>query len=317
MGNPRGSRDALAATRLPRREPTVQPRTDPELRIRPQFKLPDWLLLASWSFGGLFSSFPTIADRLITGYPRFIRSVFAGRRPLFVWLLTTVTAPNCFGKMQGMYRNIRCDWAQKSATGTRCRTQRNLFESTRCVRSDADDVQQVKRGIGARERGREGRADARRVHADARASSRRRAERGRLAGSGLPSSSKSLQCCGVAARPPSVARATGRPPRPRQLRAGLSHGRGRNGSCAVGRVLQNAEFFKGGTHVVSRARRKEQTQQRQSRKATSKLPFLAETCFVPTRFRERSETFQKLHCPQVRRTEAGSGRHRRFLKVIR
>ena len=48
------------ATRLPRREPIVQLRTDPELRIRPQFKLPDWLLLASWSFGGLFSSFPTI-----------------------------------------------------------------------------------------------------------------------------------------------------------------------------------------------------------------------------------------------------------------
>ena len=47
------------ATRLPRREPTVQLCTDPELRIRPQFKLPDWLLLASWSFGGLFSSFPT------------------------------------------------------------------------------------------------------------------------------------------------------------------------------------------------------------------------------------------------------------------
>ena len=49
------------ATRLPRREPTVQLRTDPGLRIRPQFKLPDWLLLASWSFGGLFSSFPTPA----------------------------------------------------------------------------------------------------------------------------------------------------------------------------------------------------------------------------------------------------------------
>ena len=47
------------ATRLTRLEPTVQLRTDPELRIRPQFKLPDWLLLASWSFGGLFSSFPT------------------------------------------------------------------------------------------------------------------------------------------------------------------------------------------------------------------------------------------------------------------
>ena len=47
------------ATRLTRREPAVQLRTDPELRIRPQFKLPDWLLLASWSFGGLFSSFPT------------------------------------------------------------------------------------------------------------------------------------------------------------------------------------------------------------------------------------------------------------------
>ena len=47
------------ATRLPQREPTVQLRTDPELRIRPQFKLPDWLSLASWSFGGLFSSFPT------------------------------------------------------------------------------------------------------------------------------------------------------------------------------------------------------------------------------------------------------------------
>ena len=40
----------------------MQLRTDPELRIRPQFKLPDWLLLASWSFGGLFSSFPTRTD---------------------------------------------------------------------------------------------------------------------------------------------------------------------------------------------------------------------------------------------------------------
>ena len=47
------------ATRLKRREPTVQLLTDPELRIRPQFKLPDWLLLACWSFGGLFSSFST------------------------------------------------------------------------------------------------------------------------------------------------------------------------------------------------------------------------------------------------------------------
>ena len=47
------------ATRLPRREPTVQLRTDPELRIRPQFKLPDLPLLVNWSFGGLFSSFPT------------------------------------------------------------------------------------------------------------------------------------------------------------------------------------------------------------------------------------------------------------------
>ena len=42
------------ATRLTRREPTVQLRTNPELRIRPQFKLPDWLLLASCSFEGLF-----------------------------------------------------------------------------------------------------------------------------------------------------------------------------------------------------------------------------------------------------------------------
>ena len=46
------------ATRLTRREPAVQLRTDPELRIRPRFKLPDWLSLASWSFEGLFSSFP-------------------------------------------------------------------------------------------------------------------------------------------------------------------------------------------------------------------------------------------------------------------
>ena len=45
------------ATRLPRREPAVQLRTDPELRIRSQFKLPDWLFLASWSFGGLFPAF--------------------------------------------------------------------------------------------------------------------------------------------------------------------------------------------------------------------------------------------------------------------
>ena len=50
------------ATRLTRREPTVQLRMDPELRIRPQFKLPDWLLLANWSFGGLFSSFSTHAE---------------------------------------------------------------------------------------------------------------------------------------------------------------------------------------------------------------------------------------------------------------
>ena len=52
------------ATRLTRREQTVQLRTDPELRIRPRLKLPDWLLLASWSFGGLFSSFPTLAAKL-------------------------------------------------------------------------------------------------------------------------------------------------------------------------------------------------------------------------------------------------------------
>ena len=45
------------ATRLTRREPAVQLRTDPELRIRPRFKLTDWLSLASWFFGGLFSSF--------------------------------------------------------------------------------------------------------------------------------------------------------------------------------------------------------------------------------------------------------------------
>ena len=51
------------ATRLTRREPAVQLRTDPELRIRPRFKLPDWLSLASWSFGGLFSSFPTAGKR--------------------------------------------------------------------------------------------------------------------------------------------------------------------------------------------------------------------------------------------------------------
>ena len=48
------------ASRLTRREPTVQLRTDPELRIGPPFKLPEWLLLASWCFGGLFSSFPTV-----------------------------------------------------------------------------------------------------------------------------------------------------------------------------------------------------------------------------------------------------------------
>ena len=52
------------ATRMPRREPTVQLRTDTELRIRPQFKLPDWLLLAGWSFGRLFSSFPTLVAKL-------------------------------------------------------------------------------------------------------------------------------------------------------------------------------------------------------------------------------------------------------------
>ena len=32
-----------------------------KLRIRPQFKLPDWLLLAISSFGGLLSSFPTVS----------------------------------------------------------------------------------------------------------------------------------------------------------------------------------------------------------------------------------------------------------------
>ena len=42
----------------------MQLRTDPELRIRPQCKLPDWLLLASWSLGGLFSSFPTLVAKL-------------------------------------------------------------------------------------------------------------------------------------------------------------------------------------------------------------------------------------------------------------
>ena len=54
------------ATRLTRREPTVQLRTDPDLRIRPQFKLPGWLLLASWSFGELFSSFPATGRQLGT-----------------------------------------------------------------------------------------------------------------------------------------------------------------------------------------------------------------------------------------------------------
>ena len=51
------------ATRLTRRKTTVQLRTDPELRIRPQFKLPDWLLMASWSFGRLLSSFSITADK--------------------------------------------------------------------------------------------------------------------------------------------------------------------------------------------------------------------------------------------------------------
>ena len=63
--NPRGLRDALAATQ---RDALAATRTDralrtgPELRIRPQFKLPDWLLLASWSFEGLFSSCPTVSS---------------------------------------------------------------------------------------------------------------------------------------------------------------------------------------------------------------------------------------------------------------
>ena len=52
------------ATRLPRREPTVQLRTDPELRIRPRLNATRLVLLASWSFGGLFSSFPTLVAKL-------------------------------------------------------------------------------------------------------------------------------------------------------------------------------------------------------------------------------------------------------------
>lgn len=52
------------ATRLPRREPTVQLRTDPELRIRPRLSATRLVLLASWSFGGLFSSFPTLVAKL-------------------------------------------------------------------------------------------------------------------------------------------------------------------------------------------------------------------------------------------------------------
>ena len=67
VGNPRGLRDAIAATRrdaldatrLTRSESTVPLRTDTELRIKPQSLLPDRLLLAGWSFGRLFSSFPT------------------------------------------------------------------------------------------------------------------------------------------------------------------------------------------------------------------------------------------------------------------
>ena len=96
---------------------------------------------------------------------------------------------------------------------------------------------------GARTRGRAVRADVRRVHADARASSKRHAERGRPAGSGLSSSSSRSSRGWVAARPPSVARATGRPPRPWQLRAGLSHGRGCKRSCAAGRVFASKAAF--------------------------------------------------------------------------
>ena len=50
----------------------------------------------------------------------------------------------------------------------------------------------------------------------------------------------------------------------------------------------------GGAVTALKSQKTEQTQDRQSREATSKLFFLAETCCVPTRFRKRNETFQKL-----------------------
>ena len=63
VGNPRGLRGALAA---PRRDALAATRTDRATAHGPRaadptaIQLPDWLLLACWSFGGLFSSFPTL-----------------------------------------------------------------------------------------------------------------------------------------------------------------------------------------------------------------------------------------------------------------
>ena len=62
VGNPRGLRDALAATQ---RDALAATRTDRSTAHGPRaadptaVQLADWLLLASWSFGGLFSSFST------------------------------------------------------------------------------------------------------------------------------------------------------------------------------------------------------------------------------------------------------------------
>ena len=170
---------------------------------------------------------------------------------------------NCYRVLlYGFYRNhyvraYECDWARKAQPGNRNRTQRNVFESTTCVRSDAHDVQQVRR-TGARQvrrranaqtRGACGRAKhastrvaqtrgacRRAEHASTRGAQTRdackRAEHASTQGAQSraaasrpvrPFSSRSgtpkrsRVGAAVAARPASVPRGTGRSPRPQGL----------------------------------------------------------------------------------------------------